>query len=41
MIINKKAKLMQSCEGPDTIYLCSGKKRFIFKNGKLIGWYKP
>lgn len=41
MIINKKTKLIMSCEGSDTIYLCAGKKRYIFKNGKYIGWYKP
>lgn len=41
MIINKKVKLIQSCEDPDTTYLCAGKKRYIFKGGKYIGWYKP
>lgn len=41
MIINKKTKLIMSCEDSDTIYLCAGKKRYIFKNGKYIGWYKP
>lgn len=40
-MILKKATLMQSCEDETTIYLCIGKKRFIFRDGKFVGWYKP
>jgi hypothetical protein len=37
----KKATLMQSVEDADTVYLCVGNKRFIFKNNKYVGWYRP
>lgn len=40
-IIFKKATLTPSCEGENVMYLCIGKKRFIFRNGTYCGWYKP
>lgn len=40
-MILKKATLMQSTEDENTIYLCIGKRRFIFRNKTYIGWYKP
>lgn len=37
----KTMTLMQDCEYPDTVYLCVGNIRLIFRDGKYIGWYKP
>lgn len=37
----KKAATMQSPEDADTIYLCVGNKRFIFRYNKYVGWYRP
>lgn len=37
----KKATIMQSPEDADTIYLCVGNKRFIFRYNKYVGWYRP
>ena len=32
---------MTSCEDSDTKYLCVFGRRFIFKDGVYIGWYRP
>ena len=40
-MIFKNAILIQSCEEENTMYLCIGKKRFIFRDGNYTGWYKP
>lgn len=32
--------LKRSCEDKHTWYLCLFGKRYIFKNGKYVGWYK-
>lgn len=40
-MILKKATLMQSAEDANTMYLCIGNKRFIFRDGQYFGWYKP
>lgn len=34
-------ELMQSCEDEKTMYLCDGDVRYIFREGKCIGWYLP
>ena len=39
--IFKKANKVQSAEDDNAVYLCIGKKRFIFRDGKYVGWYKP
>lgn len=31
----------RSCEDPTRIYFCLFGRRFIFENGKYIGWYHP
>ena len=31
----------RSCEDPNTMYVCIFGKRFVFRNGKYCGWYKP
>ena len=31
----------QSCEDVNTRYVCIGKRRYIFRDGKYVGWYKP
>ena len=36
---NKMIK--RSCEDKNTIYLCLFGRRYIFRDGKYIGWYKP
>ena len=28
-------------DGENTLYICTPFKRFIFRNGKYAGWYKP
>lgn len=33
--------IKKSCEDPKTIYICVFGRRYIFKNGKYVGWYKP
>lgn len=33
--------LKQSCEDKKTKYLCLPGIRFVFRNGKYIGWYRP
>lgn len=36
----KNAVLIQSSEDLDTFYLQRGVKRYIFHEGKYIGWYR-
>ena len=31
----------RSCEDPSRVYICLFGRRFIFENGKYVGWYKP
>lgn len=31
----------RSCEDPNTIYICLFGKRYIFRNRKYDGWYRP
>ena len=33
--------IKRSCENPKTIYVCLFGKRYIFEEGKYVGWYKP
>lgn len=33
--------IKRSCEDKDTIYLCLFGKRYIFYEGRYVGWYKP
>lgn len=33
--------IKRSCEDANTIYFCWFGKRYIFKDGRFIGWYKP
>ena len=32
--------IKRSCEDKNTLYLCLFGRRFIFRNGKYIGWYR-
>ena len=36
---NSNAKLIVSCEDPNTAYVDLGDMRLIFKNGEYFGWY--
>ena len=31
----------RSCEDPKTVYVCAFGRRFIFREGKYVGWYEP
>ena len=31
----------RSCEDRNTMYLCLFGKRYIFHEGKYVGWYRP
>lgn len=31
----------RSCEDPKTLYVCLFGRRFIFREGRYIGWCKP
>lgn len=31
----------KSVEDKDTVYLCTPWRRFIFRHGKYVGWYRP
>ena len=31
----------RSCEDPSTLYVCLFGRRYIFRNGKYDGWYRP
>lgn len=33
--------IKRSCEDRDTIYICWFGKRYIFRNWKYVGWYRP
>ena len=33
--------LKRSCEDPSTLYVCVFGRRFIFREGRYVGWYKP
>ena len=33
--------IKRSCEDKNRVYLCLFGKRFIFQNGKYVGWYRP
>lgn len=37
----KYATLMESVENPSTTYLCIGDTRYIFFEGKYVGFYHP
>ena len=37
----KNTYLMQSGEDEHTFYLCNKDKRYIFRDGKYCGWYRP
>lgn len=32
--------IKRSCEDPNKKYVCIFGRRFIFENGKYVGWYK-
>ena len=31
----------RSCENKSTLYVCLFGKRYIFREGKYMGWYRP
>ena len=31
----------RSCENKSTFYVCLFGKRYIFREGKCMGWYRP
>lgn len=31
----------RSCENKSTFYVCLFDKRYIFREGKYMGWYRP
>lgn len=33
--------IKRSCEDPHKIYLCLFGRRYIFEDGKYVGWYRP
>lgn len=33
--------IKRSVEDKDTVYICLPWARYIFREGKYIGWYKP
>lgn len=33
--------IKRSCEDKNTKYLCLFGRRYIFREGKYVGWYKP
>ena len=35
-----KSKLIQDCERENRMYLEVGDRRYIFDDGKYVGWYK-
>ena len=37
----KNVCLMQSAEDERIFYLCKKDKRYIFRDGKYYGWYRP
>ena len=36
----KTARLLQDCENPSKFYVCMFGRRYIFEEGKYIGWCK-
>lgn len=36
----KTATLIHACENPEKFYLCMFGRRYIFEDGKYVGWYK-
>ena len=39
--VNTFTELMVSCEDPNTVYACTKTNiRFIFREGKYVGWYQ-
>lgn len=37
----RNATIIKSIEDENTIYLCVKNKRYIFRDGKYTGWYRP
>jgi hypothetical protein len=35
------ARVITSCEDPNTVYVELGDVRYIFRNGEYDGWYIP
>lgn len=33
--------IKKSCEDKNTTYLCLFGKRYIFRDGRYVGWYRP
>lgn len=33
--------IKRSCENRDTVYVCLFGRRFIFRDKKYAGWYRP
>ena len=33
--------IKRSCEDKNTVYLCLFGRRYIFYEGRYVGWYKP
>lgn len=33
--------IKKDSENPNRFYICLFKRRFIFEEGKYVGWYKP
>lgn len=33
--------IKRSVEDKNTIYVCTPWRRFVFRYGKYVGWYKP
>ena len=33
--------IKRSCEDSNTVYLCLFGTRYVFYEGKYVGWYKP
>lgn len=31
----------RDCEDSKTLYVCLFGRRFVFRNGKYVGWYQP
>lgn len=37
----KKSELVFDSERKNRVYLAIGKRRYIYEDGKYVGWYKP
>lgn len=33
--------IKRSCEDKNTVYFCLFGRRYIYKDGRYIGWYSP